>query len=926
MHWLEQMRRIVPRLVALAVGLGGWTLAAAEAASFTALLETGGAWDLSSPAVQSVFESASFRAAVPVEVAFEVWSDTAKPKVRTVRYPALFLRDAQGRVILRDENLPCDITPERLAARIAPALAAYCEATNLFAQAYATTNDLCAAELFGRGFAALDPHVPGMVERWVLKEQDTSRGNASFAAEWQALRKRDPKDATGWQARFTMGDGYEEVRRVDLATKNGTLEKGLAVAKAFRARQRDFWTATQRQAVEMAEFAAYRRCGENPARQRELLEKAVALGSDTIWGAAARGYLEIAANPEAKVTLKPSAVADLAHPDVAAFRARLAANGAWRDEFDCAGAVRNRDVAITNLATFVANCGGEEILTNTPMRRLAMATALNCLKRPIGEQVAMIRAYRQILDRGRLHHAALGQSVYDWRLVVANGHDAGELLLANALVNCPREQLGEAHEIVPYNMYNCFGEFAHNGAYYRPWFLCGWLPERVALAVGGVCVAQSQTAVLFHAAHGLPAVACSQPGHCAYAVDDGTGSWKIRNPIGLGTVPKFRVGDLYGFANLDVQSRLYSTEFNRTLASTRLLEKGDFPGATAASPLNFVAWRAWWGDLKARNASAEEKRAWADGACAALADARDYYWSVLTPYVEDLATRSPREAADALVRLYQGYRIDRVRIAEEMTFDSILQRQRRIFKRHPAEMLDVYRAALKCAAADRRVFTSVLKSGESFVKENPDLSSAFYAAVRGESREGLDYSAMIRGASASRNLAVFREAVALQDAAKPAKRPGTPFPDTCQGGRLVSAEGMLTTSSAHPKLDFPATYARAIDATPLARSYAPFYTKPEHEAWALVTLPQEVELTAIRLNNSFLPRNRPRQLPLEVLVSADGEAWEKVARFDQAEKEYAVDLAERALRARYVKVMRLADGTGKKRPFALQKILVYGKD
>ena len=36
-------------------------------------------------------------------------------------------------------------------------------------------------------------------------------------------------------------------------------------------------------------------------------------------------------SPAGTSVLKPSAVTDLAHPDVAAFRARLAAKGAWRD-------------------------------------------------------------------------------------------------------------------------------------------------------------------------------------------------------------------------------------------------------------------------------------------------------------------------------------------------------------------------------------------------------------------------------------------------------------------------------------------------------------------------------------------------------------------------------------------------------------------
>lgn len=904
----------------------------------TAVLQLGSDWDESSSSVRATYESADFRGLLPAGVACGVIDDAEAPsaeiaaanapwakfRMRTVRYPALFLFDDEGRAVLREENLAFDVTPRQLAARIAPAIAARAVATNLFARA-AATNGLASAELYGRGFEALDPFMPVGTTRWLVREGDTARGKKSFAAEWAALKACDPKDRSGWQARFTNGDGYADVRRAEMFAKSAQRGPGEEFVRQLRARSRPFWTLEQRQSVDMAEYAFWRRLGENAARQHELLEGVRAAGADTFWGAAARGYLMIEADPDVQHGLKLTSAEAGANVDTNAFRRVLEADPEWYAEFAHSGEVKDREKAFGRLAGLVANCGGEALHAPGFLRRIATATALNCSRRTLGEQVAMVRAYAEIGRRRRLHRAALTQSVYDWRLVVGEGRDAGELLAMSELVHAPRQALMDSHDLTPYNMYNCFGEFSHNPAYYRPWFLAGWKPLQALMRVGGICVGVSQTGVLACSAEGLPAVACAQPGHCAYAVEDAEGKWRIRNPVSSKTVPKFRIGQFAGFSQLDTLTRLYSTERERTLASDRLCAEGKYAEATAAQPLNYLAWRTWWRQLDAGRASEEARRAWADGAAAGLADAREIYWTVLSPYYTALAKRSPAKGAEEIARLYGLFRTDRVKVAEEMDPEPLLQGQARLFDRAPGEMLKVYRAALDAFANDKRGFKAVLKAGDAFATRHPETAGAFQALVREKAQKGFDYSPLIRGASRQGDLAAFRAAVRLQDESAPPKIEGKRYPETWKGGRLLSAEGMLSISSEHMRLNLPGSYARALDTTPRGRSYAAFHTKSETQAWCRVTLPAVAEVTGLHVANSYLKSGRSRAFPLAIEASEDGVNWRTVRELTYeayGAMEFDVDFTEAPFKARELRLVRRSDGT--KRPFSLSKVMVYG--
>ena len=834
-----------------------------------------------------------------------------------------FLYDDEGRLFARRENLPIDVKAEDLTTWIAAALVAHTDATNHFASAE-QKKLLDAAEEIGAGFAALDPFLPGTAASWILNEGETSRGAAAFGCQWKILRKLDPKDATGWQARFLMKDGYQEVTRADQLAKEKGCDEAMAYVESLREKNATHWTIEQRQAVDMAEFAVLRRLDRDAQRRKELLERIAKADGETIWGAAARGYRALMDDPNAWTPMPLLSVEPTAQLDPENFRAIVEGDDLWRREFYHSGPIQNVDTAFRRLEELIRNCGGEELMKPCPMRRLATAMALNCSKRTAGEQIATFQAYQKLFERGRLHRSVMTHKVYDWRWVIENGAEAREILLANSLANCPTKEMADAYAIMPQRMYNCFGEFVHNQrAYYGPWYIAGWKPLKTALHVGAVCVGVSHCGVYIHLSHGRQAVACGQPGHCSYATEDMSGKWKIQNHISPPTVPKFRIFDFPGFSPIDVMTELYSTSWERTCEADELAEVGAYERALEIQPLNPWIRQKYLVELVENKADEEKIRRAVDAAIEVLADRREVYWLVMHAYCEAVAKTDPIRAADELARFHSLVRTDGEKAAEELNYDIILYREAVILKKIPKEMIRIYEAALKATAKNSKAFTVVLKKGGQFVEKYPEFRARFYEMVASIEGKGLDYSSMIRSACKAGDFAAFRQASELNDRANPSLEEGEPYPTERKGAKLISPEGLLQTSSVHPRLDRPSRYMRALDPKGIKRGYASFYTKAESEAWAQIAFEDVREVSSIFLDNRMYDaRNVSRQFPLEVHVSEDGEIWTKVTELREPIKDIEIDF-DTPIRAKFIRLVRSDDGT--RRFFALYKFLVYGR-
>src|SRR5439155_11775842 len=121
----------------------------------------------------------------------------------------------------------------------------------------------------------------------------------------------------------------------------------------------------------------------------------------------------------------------------------------------------------------------------------------------------------------------------------------------------------------------------------------------------------------------------------------------------------------------------------------------------------------------------------------------------------------------------------------------------------------------------------------------------------------------------------------------------TPFP-----GELLS-KGALLRSSTVCQFDRATTYRQVLgDGT-----YGGWIdTNPEDAPWVIVQLPGDADLTGIALVDRFeFAPESDWAIPLKVSVSADGKTWTPVANFDKMQPLYAVNLAGKSIRARYVK-------------------------
>ena len=90
----------------------------------------------------------------------------------------------------------------------------------------------------------------------------------------------------------------------------------------------------------------------------------------------------------------------------------------------------------------------------------------------------------------------------------------------------------------------------------------------------------------------------------------------------------------------------------------------------------------------------------------------------------------------------------------------------------------------------------------------------------------------------------------------------------------------------------------------------------------MVKLPGSSDITGVIVVNSGGGQNGPRQVPLRVWTSEDGESFKQVYASETNEGEWKIQLPA-PVKAQYVKVGRAPEA--KEEVYHLYKILVYGK-
>ena len=626
---------------------------------------------------------------------------------------------------------------------------------------------------------------------------------------------------------------------------------------------------------------------------------------------------------------------------------------AWLEDFLASGPLVDAPAAFTNLAALVWNDASGAILKGGLARTVATAMALQLPKdQSIEKLVRTFAGYMFLADVGRLHKSAYTQSVREWRFALGKILDIADLLYLNDYLNYQTDNYGGACWCVPYRLYNCFGESVQTPLYYRPWRDCTWPTQALRPTVGGVCGALSTFGALSANAHGLMASTGGQPGHCAYARRRNNGQWDIHNYVGRYTSMHNTFWNEHAFTYFDVFERSYANRA-RQLQADRLvwlaqLAEEDKAGASAvegwyrlavkANPKHYGAWRAYSDWLLRTEASDTTTQAYLKSLAQNLGDGRQATWDLVNRQVVRLGKGKdgPERAVATLERLYPLLpQPTNTPTREEMDIKRVLEAQAKLVGDDAALRGRLFKAAL-AAQVGRPAFAEVLGWGADWYLKDATRAKDFVrlveavgmrAAPRGGkgAKPKIDCRAMMANAAKAGDLAVFRTVADLFDRLNPVDPKAPRYPESDFGGKLLSAKGMLTTSSTS-NWDKSELHGRVLDATKQPNPNDPndlgtFHTGRETAPWAIVELPGDAQVTGVFLLNKF-GQNAPRQVPLEVFVSTDGKTWTRVYETDKVQDEYRIAIPS-ARRARYVKVARTPDA--KNEFFHFGKILVYGK-
>ena len=1001
------------------------------------VLQTGSDWCVSGERVRKVFESSEFRRMAGGKYVTAVYDDMDSPTeeakaanalvknilVRTKRFPAItcYAPGQTPRVFAQIENVPADVTPEKLAKAVARLAARKDQAEALFKKAASESGEK-AADMYGEGFDLL----AAMMGPFHFGE--LTKGKCAWSREWGELAKLDAEDTFGWLKHFEMDD-YRSVVMVEKVTNEKKSGSTAFLEKMRRVPQKHF-TANQKQCVKVMEYAATTDGTDKPLKpgEKKVLREALDMGRDTFWGQYAMGRLMMGGEKfeskglrrapvkprpsnatvvrmdfpleqaeNAIATIKPTAKlteqqklaiarhaalrligrkgwdALVSRPGGGQFVKAFLNDRVWLEDFAWSGTfpANSSDgwanagngagdgaAAALALESLVFQDGGRWVpfadgkFADNEGRRFMTALAQVYSDKDEAWLADVLDAYRATAKAGRLHKSAYSQPVWLWRFAVHQGHGsasvdnmAAQQRHLDKFVNLPCREYGGTCWMIQYRTYNCFGDSVQGPLYYKPWATAGeWPKRRYSQIVGGVCGELSKFGSATANAHGLPSTTVGQPGHCAYSRRLPDGKWEVNYSVTGHSQMHMCFWNKHPWQYSVSLEGTYQGDRERRLGAERLMELAliaEGRGAKAAAVESYYqhacfswsshygAWKAYGDWVSRTDASLDTMFTWVRGCARGMKTGRQPLWDFLTPYFARLEKEKGKAAlADGLVVFAPLLRQSDEKIQEEADFKETLANWAKPLGKDPALVVPVLKAMLLAQYGTKDYFSQTLGWGGDLLMGDDGLS-ALYVKTLGEvvsekSKDGskakLDFNPLILGASKADNLTAFRQMASLQDRLEPYSGGGKPYPESDFGGQLMSAMGLLKTSSTSG-WDSPKNYARCIDATPCSGNG--FHTAKEKSPWAVVMLPGPVEVLGVVAENKCAGQNRHRQAPLELQVSDDGSEWKTVHRDDAVRETYRMDLRQSAPRARYVRVRRAPDA--KDDVYHLNKILVYGK-
>lgn len=585
----------------------------------------------------------------------------------------------------------------------------------------------------------------------------------------------------------------------------------------------------------------------------------------------------------------------------------------------------------------------------------------------------VLDAYRTTAKSGRLHKSAYTQPVWLWRFAVHQGHYSGscdnmaaQQRHMDKFCNINAKELGGAQYRngigLEYRLKNCFGDSVHGPYYYKAWEKAGeWPKRKYSQIVGGVCGELSKFGSAISNAHGMPSTTAGEPGHCAYARRLPSGKWTIDNMVVPGRLWKVE-NDKTEFTNMHmcfwnrhawqysaVLDKMFSGDRETRLAADRLIElahfseergsgsavvEGFYRTACNTWPSNYNAWLEFGGWIARSNAPIDKMRVWLKGYANGLKKTnqtgRQPLWDLLTPFFDRVAKElGPKALADELIAFAPYLRQRDDKLIEEADFGVVLERWCKPLGSDSQARYNVLKAMLEAQYETNDYFSYMLGWGSDYFMKLGEGGVKTFIKCLGEAlaakskdnggKPSVDFSPLLYSASQSDNLAAFRLIADLQNKLSPLPKGGDTYPKNDFGGELLSAGGLLKTSSTSD-WDNPSRYAYVIDDSPCGGNG--FHTEKEKAPWAQVMLAGPTSVRGLVVENRAGGHNATRQVPLYVDVSDDGTSWRRVKTINDVAPTFRIDLRQDSPSARYVRVGRVADA--KEEVYHLNKILVYG--
>lgn len=610
---------------------------------------------------------------------------------------------------------------------------------------------------------------------------------------------------------------------------------------------------------------------------------------------------------------------------------QFAGSGPWSDDphQGVNENLPNAALALKALDMLVFNDKDDFILGSNTGRNFATALALtHGYDKDDDWLVDVLSCYREWVKDGSLIPQAKYYDARQWREVLGFGQNAFlpvEALRWSHGFVAPLKDIHDYHSMCwqcSYRTYNCFGESVQGPFYYRAW------EHRLHTQagryyVGGVCGGLSKFGSHIAAAHGVRTVTAGQPQHCAYVVwDYSKGRWDIAYSVTGHTVPHNTLGGI-GFAAKTEQERYYSHP--RRMEAERLRWRGEYEKAMRLVPGNWTAAVAWFNALNRQDASHGDWQHYCTTVRETFRDMPSEAYQLTLPYIRIMPSGPERIEfmRQALMMVVESPTDE---VEEAYLEEIVLNPIKDIFRNEPEAVWSLFESALDGQSATRTFFRQAVNWGAANLITDEATTGRYLATIgRNVRKTGakLDYREMLIKASRNADLGFFREVYALMDKCSPELKTtpnGRKWPSVKAGAQLLSADGMLMSSSTSP-WDWPISYRDALNAEGHVE-LSSFHTGKETSPWGMVKLPGPAEVKAITIVNSGGGVNAERQLPLVVWASEDGKNFTRLATFRNVQPEWNLELTV-PVKARYVKVGR--EPNAKTEYFHLHKILVYGK-